>query len=234
MSAAFELLETMRWTPELGFFLLDRHLARLTASARHFGFACDAARIRSALDRAVAGSSQALRVRLLVAADGSPRVEHATLDPLPTPARVVLARTPIDPADPFLRHKTTNRAVYNDARHAAADTAIDDVILWNPDRQVTESTIANIVVQVEERKMTPPIACGLLAGTFRAQLLQEGAIEEAIVSVDQLLAASRFWLINSVREWRPAVFVPQAATTIASTPMSASAATPQTTKPSHR
>src|ERR1035438_9221092 len=31
---AFSLLETMRWTPEEGYFLLERHLERLRASAR--------------------------------------------------------------------------------------------------------------------------------------------------------------------------------------------------------
>ena len=39
MGDAFDLLETMRWTPDHGFFLLDRHLRRIAESARHFGYA---------------------------------------------------------------------------------------------------------------------------------------------------------------------------------------------------
>ena len=39
--AEFELLETLRWSPGRGFYLLDRHLRRLRESAEYFGFECD-------------------------------------------------------------------------------------------------------------------------------------------------------------------------------------------------
>ena len=68
---AFDLLETIRWTPGRGFFLLDRHLTRIAGSARHFGYTCDPADLRAALDRAVAASTDTLRVRLLLAQDGT-------------------------------------------------------------------------------------------------------------------------------------------------------------------
>ena len=68
------------------------------------------------------------------------------------------ATEPIDPADVFLFHKTTNRAVYDRARRPDCD----DVVLWNPAGEVTETTIANLVVEVGDRRVTPPIACGLL------------------------------------------------------------------------
>jgi para-aminobenzoate synthetase/4-amino-4-deoxychorismate lyase len=79
------------------------------------------------------------------------------------------------------------------------------VILWNPKREVTESTIANVVVEIDGRRLTPPIECGLLAGTFRAELLAAREIVEARVTIDDLQTASRIWLINSVRGWCPAV-----------------------------
>jgi para-aminobenzoate synthetase/4-amino-4-deoxychorismate lyase len=56
-------------------------------------------------------------------------------------------------------------------------------------------------------RVTPPIACGLLPGTFRAELLETGAVSEARVTVEQLRSAARFWLVNSVRGWCPAVLV---------------------------
>ena len=79
------------------------------------------------------------------------------------------------------------------------------MILWNPGGQVTESTLGNVVAEIDGRRLTPPVSCGLLAGTFREQLLDEGVIEEGIITIDQLRTASRVWLINSVREWWPAV-----------------------------
>jgi para-aminobenzoate synthetase/4-amino-4-deoxychorismate lyase len=199
-SRTFELLETMKWSRDGGFFLLDRHLNRLARSASYFDYRYDTADIRFALDGAVASSTAPQRIRLLLARDGAVRIECAVLEPTTEPARVALALAPIDPSDVFLYHKTTNRTAYEQARRPE----FDDVILWNPDRLVTESTLGNIVVEIDTRKVTPPVSCGLLAGTFREQLLDERAIEEGMVAIEQLRTASRLWLINSVREWWPA------------------------------
>ena len=200
---SFELLETMKWTPHNGFFLLDRHLNRLARSASHFDYAYERPTIQLRLERAVAASATPLRVRLLLANDGAVRIECTPLEPTTTPARVALALAPIDPNDVFLYHKTTNRTTYEQARRAK----FDDVILWNPRGQVTESTLANVVAEIDGRKVTPPVSCGLLAGTFREQLLDEGVVQEGIITIDQLRTATQLWLLNSVREWWPAEFV---------------------------
>jgi len=199
----FELLETIRWTPGDGWYLLDRHLARLGDSARHFRFASPQSEIREALDRAVRSAREPLRVRLLLANDGTVRVEYTPLGDPPGVRRVRFAEHPVDPSDEFLYHKTTNRAVYE----RASRPDCDDVILWNAAGEVTETTIANLVVEdvgdVETgvRRVTPPVACGLLPGTLRAELLATGEITEARVTKEQLKGATRFWLVNSVRGW---------------------------------
>ena len=202
MAEPFDLLETIKWTPGGGFFLLDRHLSRISESAKHFGYSCSIAGLHGALELAVAGATAPQRLRLLLAHDGQSRVERTPLDlgAAQAPARLGIAAAPVDPGNPFLFHKTTNRAVYTQARRPE----FDDVVLWNPQRQITESTIANVVVRVDGRRVTPPVTCGLLAGTFRAHLLEAGDIQEAIVTLDELQAASDVWLINSVREWWPA------------------------------
>ena len=203
---AFELLETIRWTPRDGWYLLDRHFARLEESARHFRFVYSADRIREALDRAVRSADVPLRVRLLVAEDGAVRVEHAPLDHREATWRVRLAEHPVDPSNEFLYHKTTNRAVYEDARRPDCD----DVILWNAAGEITETTIANLVVEgmaVGGRRVTPPVTCGLLPGTLRAELLATGEVTEAVVTVEQLKTAPRFWLVNSVRGWCAATLI---------------------------
>ena len=193
----FELLETMRWTPRDGWYLLDRHLARLEASAHHFQFVYSPGQTRDALDRAVRSADTALRVRLLLTEDGAIRVEQMPLARREGVWRVRLAADPVDPSDEFLYHKTTNRAVYERARRPDCD----DVVLWNPAGEVTETTIANLVVEVNLRRVTPPVACGLLPGTLRAELLATGQIREARVTVEELKGAAHFWLVNSVRGW---------------------------------
>ena len=51
---------------------------------------------------------------------------------------------------------------------------------------------------------TPPLACGLLPGVLRAELLARGEIAERVVRVDELPRASRLWFINGVRGMLPA------------------------------
>ena len=198
----FRLLETIGWSPEEGFALLDRHIARLCASAECFGFPCDVAELRLLLDEAAAVLRRPSKVRLLLDAAGGILCEALDLVPLSGgPLRTALAREPIDRADVFLFHKTTRRAVYERA-HAGRPDA-DAVILWNDAGEVTEATDFNIVVEIGGSRVTPPIACGLLPGTLRAELLDRGEIVERVITVDDLRQADRKWLINSVRGWVP-------------------------------
>ena len=51
--ADFELIETMRWEPALGFVRVERHLERLYRSAGELGFPYDPAAVSEALRKAV-------------------------------------------------------------------------------------------------------------------------------------------------------------------------------------
>lgn len=119
--------------------------------------------------------------------------------------KVALGKEPVDSQNVFLFHKTTHRDVYEMAKATFPDC--DDVILWNEKGEVTEGCIANVVIRKDGKLITPPVACGLLAGTFRDHLLKSGEIEEEIISVDMLKAADELFLINSVRKWTRATFV---------------------------
>jgi len=203
----FSLLETMRL--EHGRVVRrDRHLARAAAAASTLGFAWNAAGTGAALDAAEAAHPDGVwRTRLLVAQSGEATVECA---PLVHDAsrvwRVALASEPVASGDPALRVKTTRREIYERAKAARPD--LDDVLLWNERGEITESTIANIVAEIAGARITPPLACGLLPGIFRATLIDAGEIEERAITRDELTRATRLWLINSLREWIEAVLVP--------------------------
>lgn len=202
----FRLLETLRWDPDGGYLLLEEHLARLGRSALHFGLEVDPHTLRTALEAAVAGAPVPCRVRLLVGADGRPSVEATPLgEPRQAPLRVGLAVEPVDPADPWLRHKTTRREVYQAALAGRPDC--DEVILHTAGGELTEAATANLVLELDGRLLTPRAEAGLLPGTFRERLLREGTVAEARLSRDHLARASRLWLVNSVRGWQPAVWV---------------------------
>jgi para-aminobenzoate synthetase/4-amino-4-deoxychorismate lyase len=201
----FELLETILWEPEGGFFLLDRHLCRMDASARYFDFPFDreaVLRTLHCLESELSGSPQ--KIRLLLDSLGVPTCEASPLAPdLPAgAARLGVATFPVDSSDIFLYHKTTHRHVYLEARRSRPDC--DDVLLWNEQGLVTESSIANVVILHEGEWITPPVECGLLPGTFRALLLDQGKIREKPVTMRMLDHAEKVFLVNSVRKWREA------------------------------
>ena len=197
---AFELLESIGWTPVHGWLRLDAHLDRLRSSAEYFGFVMPAAdALMEALDRSIEGCGAESKVRLLVARDGTVRCHSEPLLSRSLPLNAALATAPIDPAGVFLYHKTTMRQVYDEARRSRPEA--DAVILWNSRGDVTEGTDANLVVEIDGRKVTPPVECGLLPGVERRALLDDGVIQEQRVTVEDLRRARSIWLINSVRGW---------------------------------
>ncbi|MEO8164174.1 MAG: aminotransferase class IV [Betaproteobacteria bacterium] len=193
------------WKPCPGWFLLEEHLNRLAASGDYLGVPLDLEQVHGRLD-ALASTFDASprRVRLLVARNGVVSCEAALLPQSGERVRLALAAGPIDRNDPFLYNKTTRRTVYDEARLMQPDG--DDVVLWNESGEITETTIANLVIERDGRRVTPPVKCGLLPGVFRGHLLARGDIVEEIVTHDEL-RASRIWVVNSVRKWRDAELV---------------------------
>ncbi len=175
-------------------------MRRLHDSATYFGIPFNGPMIEARLAAIAKTFDGAQRVRLLLLHDGTLKDEAFALAVGATkPIRARLALTPVDDSDVFLFHKTTRRAVYEEARAAQPDC--DDVLLHNQRGELTEFTIGNLVVELDGALFTPPIACGLLAGTFRAALLAQGKIHERILHREELARCTKLFLINSVRGW---------------------------------
>ena len=193
----FELLESLLHDGN-GYWLLEEHLDRLAASAAYFGFQIGIGQVRDALlEHARSFGDAPLTVRLLADETGSFRIESASLTPA-VHVRLGLAPSPVDESDVFLYHKTTHRSVY--AKTKVSRPNCNDVLLWNRRGEVTESTMANVVFEIDGRHVTPPIACGLLGGTMRRHLLAQDAVHEQVVKVADVARATRIWLVNSVRK----------------------------------
>jgi len=201
--SGFSLLETMLWSSSGGFGLLEAHLERLQASAEYFDFAFDRAAVEGRLE-ALGNSLSPLgkhRVRLLLRRNGLVEIaaEPAPRDGENRRFRLALAMSPVNTRDPFLYHKTTRRQVYERALAAAGDC--DDVLMWNAEGNLTECSIGNIVLRLDGKLCTPPVSCGLLAGTFRRKLLRENVIQERVIGFAELADAEAIYVINSVRGW---------------------------------
>ncbi len=179
------------------YFLLARHVERLRNSAAYFGFEFSEEEIKAALTRAVVEHGP-FRVRLTLSKDGRIATETSSIKAYDR-KRVALATQAVDSSDRFLFHKSTKRDFYN--AQLAARPDCDDIIFWNEKGEVTESTIANVVVRIDGELFTPPVESGLLAGTFRNQLLAEGKLKERVITIEELQTAEKLFLINSVRKW---------------------------------
>lgn len=200
---AFDLFESILY--DKGFFLLDEHLARLQRSARYFGIRVDSAEIRKALEVSVSsGPAVPQKVRVFVNHAGQVRVELQDAGKT-SPVRVGFARKFTQSTNIHLFHKTTQRTAYDQARATRPDC--DDVILWNERGEIMESSVANVVAEIDGKLITPPVSSGLLAGTFRGHMLQHGVIREGVLEKPDLRRAKGIFLINSIRRWIPATLV---------------------------
>ena len=196
------LFETLR--VEYGVPLrLARHLTRLGSSARYFGISYDASEARDVLVQAAwdSGEMAVARGRLELHPDGTLRAEMIPFpaDAPAQPQRVALAASSVSRRALGLYHKTTDRAMYETA--LSARPGVFDVILWNEEHEATELTRGNLVVELGGRLCTPPVASGLLPGTLRGELLEQGKIIEQIVRVDELRTAKALWFVNALRGW---------------------------------
>jgi para-aminobenzoate synthetase / 4-amino-4-deoxychorismate lyase len=199
----FELLETMALI-DGNYSLLDRHLARARDSAQYFGFRWNEDDVLRALEDARKSHPKGRwRVRLPVDRYGGALAHAASIEESRVaPVIAKFASRPVDDRDPLVFHKTTARARYD--LELARCQPCDDVIFWNSRGEVTESTIANIVVLSDGKNWTPPREAGLLAGTFRDELISRGELFERTITKEELANTGTFSLVNSVRGWMPA------------------------------
>lgn len=199
----FDLIETLLWDGE--FFLLDLHLDRLAASADYFDFSFDRnvaeEQLRWYADRLEAGCR--FRVRLLLSRSGSLSLTSEPLAPQPEEASIVIAGERTDSADRFLRHKTTRRALYDRVYANCRARGFDDALFLNERGEVTEGAIHNMMIEKNGRLTTPSLRCGLLPGVYRRHLLEtRPEIQEGVVTLDDVLAADKVFVFNSVRGLR--------------------------------
>ena len=196
----FDLIETMRFDPIEGVALLERHLARLKASADALGFAFDRHEARNLLQAATFRLEEGARVRLLLARSGAVAIESGPLPVAPAgPVAVAVVPLPVASADFRLRHKTSDRGFYDRARAAAGSF---EVVFAREDGLLTEGSFTSLFVGRGDRLLTPPLGNGLLPGVLRAELIASGRAAEAELRAGDL--ADGFFVGNAVRGLIPA------------------------------
>lgn len=125
--------------------------------------------------------------------------------PEPVKIRCQIAKTPIDSSNFLHFHKTTARDIYTRHQPSSSKTDVFDTLLFSVNekgqQQATEFTMGNLVVEIDQQLYTPPVESGLLAGTLRSYLLNQGAIKEKPLSLEEVTTAKKAWFINGLRGW---------------------------------
>ncbi|GGD22187.1 aminodeoxychorismate synthase component I [Pontibacillus salipaludis] len=194
---SFHLLETIRL--ENGdYFLVEKHLKRMEASATYFQYSWPETAIYKKLEEIKGCYSNGLyKVRLLLNREGEITSEVVREKELLRAVRCKVADTSVNKEDPFLYHKTTHRDVYNEHK----DSEYFSVLLWNKRRELTEFLIGNVVLLIDGDYVTPPIESGLLSGTYREYLIEEGILHVRTLYKEDLERASEVWMINGLKKW---------------------------------
>ncbi|EDL49531.1 aminodeoxychorismate synthase component I [Erythrobacter sp. SD-21] len=198
-AAQFDLIETMRFTPEEGIPLLERHLARMKQSAAELGFSFDRHEARNQMHACCFVLEGPSRVRLLASRCGAVALEAG---PMPEawgePAQCIILPLPVDPGDWRLRHKTSNRGFYEDGQRVAHRAGAQEALFVREDGLLTEGCVTSIFVERDGLLLTPPATLGLLPGVYRQSLLDEGKAREAELTIADL--EDGFFLGNALRQ----------------------------------
>lgn len=191
------LIETFGWHRDRGIPTLNLHLDRMGRSAAALGFPFD--RSGAILAAKAIQGDVALRCRMTLGPEGDIEVTSAPLSSLAKEWQVTISPVRLFANDPWLRHKTTNRALYDQTR-ADLPAGVDEVIFMNTDGHLCEGTITNLFVTLADgRRVTPARDCGLLPGIYRQQELLAERTQEAHITLDDLRQARTITAANALR-----------------------------------
>ncbi|MFA1710758.1 aminodeoxychorismate synthase component I [Peribacillus frigoritolerans] len=194
---AYKLLESIKLS-DGEYYLLNDHIDRMKQSAEYFDYRFSEMYLRDRLQAyAELNHGPLQKVRVLLDENGEIEVSGQAIKLLDPEFKAILAEAPISSSNPFLFHKTTNRDVYEGFQRNNPD--FQDVLLWNEEGFITEFTNGNVVVKINGDLYTPPVESGLLAGTFRQELIRKKEIKEKTITKADLTNAEEIWFINSVR-----------------------------------
>ena len=192
-----ELIETLRW--DNGFVRLDGHMKRMESSARSLGLLYDSCTARIALQQAITGRTGPLRVRLTLDEQGTHHVTAHELNGNPQHWTYAVSPHPADSRDALLRHKTNWRELYESE---VQRLGTDEVIFCNQRGELTEGARSNIFIRRGDILLTPPLSAGVLDGRLRAELIEQGKAQEAVLTPADL--DGEVWFGNSLRGLIPA------------------------------
>lgn len=189
----FELLTTGRiHQGELTF--LKQHLTRLREASRYFAYPYDEPKLLKELQEELTRLESNLdyRCRIALQKNGAFQLAITELTDLPASyLQAQLTEQKLDLATPFTYFKTSQRDHLNQSDH--------EQIFHLPDGTLLETTIGNLVLEIEGQRYTPPAHLPLLDGIYRRHLLETQQVEEKLLTLNDLIDADRIYACNALR-----------------------------------
>jgi para-aminobenzoate synthetase / 4-amino-4-deoxychorismate lyase len=202
------LIETLRYDKHGGFYLLERHMDRLQASAKYYEIRFNRANVIEALTEYAVEclidiADEHTRCRMVLLADGGMNITRQSLpaNALTHTIHFVIAPDVMQSSNPYLYHKTTARD-FLDAPCARIKKTIycDEVVYLNERGELTQGSYMNLFLEQHDGSyLTPPVTAGLLPGVFRAEFMATHRVIEKTLYPADLENAKQIYLGNSVR-----------------------------------
>ena len=190
---------------------LEAHLDRMQSSALALGISFNRPNAKSVIESACLSldTGTAFRLRLDLAPNGDLAVSTGVLDALNEPVKIFWAKDILPcnvgmfSGDALLRHKISNRSLYDLAWKTADSLGGFDALFTNEQSFVTEGGRTSIFIKPRGSSewLTPPLAAGLLPGVMRATLLADPKLNarEANLTIKDVSMADEIILTNALR-----------------------------------
>lgn len=189
----FELLTTGRiHQGELTF--LEQHLTRLREASRYFAYPFNEPKLLNDLQEELTHLDPSLdyHCRIALQKNGTFHLVITELTDLPASyLQAQLTEQKLDLETPFTYFKTSQRDHLSQSDH--------EQIFHLPDGTLLETTIGNLVLEIEGQLYTPPAHLPLLDGIYRRHLLETQQVEEKLLTLNDLTDADHIYACNALR-----------------------------------
>ncbi len=186
----FQIIETMK--VENGNILLaNEHFTRMEKAAKYFNFKFKKPKINITENNCI--------LRVLLNKDGDFEFQTREISNKIISKKITISPIIQNSKNEFLYYKTTYRPWFFDSFQKIKNGEIFDEIFLNEKGELTEGSRSNIILLINKKMYTPPITCGLLNGTYRQKLINEGKCIEKILYKNDLKNAEKIFCVNSVR-----------------------------------
>jgi para-aminobenzoate synthetase/4-amino-4-deoxychorismate lyase len=203
----FETIAVIHGEPQR----LQSHIQRMCASASALRISFDITSAEKLVLDACASFDKNLshRLRLDLAANGALSISSAVIHQTNEPVKIFWAKdilpgdVTMHSGDALLRHKVSERSLYDQAWQEATKLGGFDALFCNEQGFVTEGGRTSIFVKSKggSEWLTPPVSTGLLPGVMRAALLADPKMNarEANLTINDVSMADEIILSNALR-----------------------------------